>query len=393
MNAVSIFAIAGAILGPILASALVMSRGGNRPANQLLALFMVVSTIYLICLFFIHNSWHSHQLILVTSLDVIFLNGPLLYGYVRAMTRQLPLPLWAIGLHLLPFSLLVARSIWIGVDTPDINESFRQARGGWPPTLFSLVGIAYYGLLVFYSLASLRILRRHQQTVMHQYSRGEGVNLRWLRLLCTVCLVIACVGLMIALFRIFGDITLWPRGIYSMLLLLVVFYLIAFMGIAQPGVFIDTALSISAATDSPDAEGEGAQLKQKPEAQYQTSTLTPTQAADCWQRVQTYMVVHKPYVDNKLKLLELAQMLDMPASHLSQVINQIGGGNFFQVINGYRVAEAQELLSGGTLSTSDIALEAGFNSESTFYKQFRKTTGMTPRQFRLAHENGPNIEN
>ena len=33
----------------------------------------------------------------------------------------------------------------------------------------------------------------------------------------------------------------------------------------------------------------------------------------------------------------------------------------------------------------DLALESGFNSESAFYKQFKKHAGVTPRQFQAGH--------
>ena len=79
----------------------------------------------------------------------------------------------------------------------------------------------------------------------------------------------------------------------------------------------------------------------------------------------------------------------MPANHLSQAINQVAQLNSFNLINGYRVKEAQDLLANSSVSISTVALDAGFNSESTFYKHFKHATGMPPRQYCQEHAPGP----
>ena len=195
-----------------------------------------------------------------------------------------------------------------------------------------------------------------------------------------MCLLIASLGLIIALLRLVPAFELWPRGIYSMLLIMAVFYVIAFMGVAQPQIFME-------ASEATEMGGNEASPGVSP-AQYKTSSLNVSQAEACWQRLEDYLVSDKPYVQNELKIADLADMLDMPVNHLSQAINQVAKLNFFNLIKGYRVQEAQYLLANSSASISSIALDAGFNSESTFYKHFKRATGMTPRQYRQAHAPG-----
>jgi AraC-like DNA-binding protein len=396
MNMASMIAGSGALLGLILSVALLWSRGGNRFANRILAALMAALTAYLISLVFIHNQWATQSNLVLLGLCMLFLNGPLLYGYVRAMASQMNRLRPADSIHLLPFLLVLIYELFLQSGQVDIAERMRQARGGWPPTVLSALAIVYYALLMSYCLASVRLLRRHQNMVMHQFSNLRGINLRWLRTLCVLCAGIALLGLAIALLRLSGSFDLWPRGIYSMLLMLVVFYTIAFMAVAQPMIFVQPP-------DGPGAAGVDGQGNRvvEPEtggsdtdrdqsvAQYRTSSLTRQQAELCWQQLQDYLAVHKPYVQNELRIADLAEMLDMPVSHLSQAINQVAQLSFYSLINAYRVRAAQDLLAGTSLPASSIAQEAGFNSESTFYKHFKQATGMTPRQYRQAHGSPP----
>jgi len=381
MNLISVIAVSGAILGIILIAALLLSRNGNQSANRILALFMATLTIHLLNLIFIHNQWATNRSILVLAGGMLFLNGPLFYGYVRAMTTQIVRPRPADAVHLLPLGLLLTYEFFFTSGPLDIVESMRQSRGGWPPTVLSIIGIAYYMLLALYCLAALRLLRAHQRTIQDQFSSLKGINLRWLRGLCRMCLLIASLGLIIALLRLVPAFELWPRGIYSMLLIMAVFYVIAFMGVAQPQIFME-------ASATPEVDDNEASRGETP-AQYKTSSLSEAQAEACWQRLEDYLVSHKPYVQNELKIADLAEMLDVPVNHLSQAINQVARLNFFNLIKGYRVQEAKELLANSSASISTIALDAGFNSESTFYKHFKRATGMTPRQYRQAHTSGP----
>ena len=54
-------------------------------------------------------------------------------------------------------------------------------------------------------------------------------------------------------------------------------------------------------------------------------------------------------------------------------------------VNGYRIDRAKELLSeldGHSDSVLNIALSVGFNSNSAFYKAFRKAVGQAPARYR-----------
>ncbi|SHI52106.1 helix-turn-helix domain-containing protein [Pseudozobellia thermophila] len=96
----------------------------------------------------------------------------------------------------------------------------------------------------------------------------------------------------------------------------------------------------------------------------------------------------KMYREANLSLGAMADMLDISGTYLSQLVNKLGGQNFSDHINSYRVIEAKDMLTDPKYedyTILSIGLEAGFNSKSTFYSAFKKHTGVTPTQFRKGY--------
>jgi AraC-like DNA-binding protein len=99
--------------------------------------------------------------------------------------------------------------------------------------------------------------------------------------------------------------------------------------------------------------------------------------------VAGFMETHKPYIENELRLVNLADRLGFSTHLLSKVINSSTGSNFNQFVNEYRLKEAEQLLAHGSdLSIQNIYFEVGFNNKATFYSAFRKKYGCTPTEFR-----------
>ena len=181
-----------------------------------------------------------------------------------------------------------------------------------------------------------------------------------------LCLTLALIGLLIAIARLFPGMELWPRSIYSSLSVIALYYLIAFFGLAQPDVFAGLRLVADPAERS-------APLNPMQES---------TEKKANWQRLEDFMEAEQPYLEHELRIADLAKSLELPANQLSQVINQCSGKNFFDYVSSFRVKRAGELLLSSSSSMATIAQESGFNSQSAFYRQFRKVTGLTPTEFR-----------
>ena len=103
------------------------------------------------------------------------------------------------------------------------------------------------------------------------------------------------------------------------------------------------------------------------------------------------MESEKPHLDSDLTLPKLADHLQIPPHHLSQIINESLKQNFFDFVNGYRVEEAKQLLldpEKSSFTVLAIAEEAGFNSKTVFNTAFKKGTGKTPSAFRAVDVRG-----
>jgi len=95
------------------------------------------------------------------------------------------------------------------------------------------------------------------------------------------------------------------------------------------------------------------------------------------------------YKDSTLTLRKLAHELDLSQHHLSQIINEQTQGSYYDLLNQYRISEAKRLLSHSDMSVIDITYEAGFNSKSSFYTEFKRQTNCTPGQFKQSENQQP----
>ena len=92
----------------------------------------------------------------------------------------------------------------------------------------------------------------------------------------------------------------------------------------------------------------------------------------------------KVFLDSELSLDKLAEISGIKSRVLSQFIQLNYKKKYKDFVNSFRVLEAQKNLTDNDSSTTlfSIALDSGFNSESTFYKVFKEHTSVTPKQFR-----------
>ena len=79
---------------------------------------------------------------------------------------------------------------------------------------------------------------------------------------------------------------------------------------------------------------------------------------------------------------EMASALAVSRSYLSSYYKSKTGLNLSDSIQSYRVDKAKELLKEGDVKISDIGPLVGIPSSNTFLRQFKKCTGMTPKEFR-----------
>jgi len=235
-----------------------------------------------------------------------------------------------------------------------------------------------------YSVLGLFRLKRHIKNIEGNFSYTAGINLSWLK---TILIAIVVVNVIQILLNIFSD--LYPLFTYQtadnitnslnvFLIFLIGYYgfkqaLIYPSGQAGPDLvhkeqFADTQLTGDSGT-SP---------------KYIKSGLQKNDIDVYYSSLIQLMDSEKLFLDSRLSIKTVADKLGMSVNHLSQVINQQSGKNFFKFINEYRVEAAKKLLldhSSQKYTILAIAYDCGFNSKSSFNTIFKQYTGKTPSDF------------
>lgn len=117
---------------------------------------------------------------------------------------------------------------------------------------------------------------------------------------------------------------------------------------------------------------------------YKKSTLKKKNAEQYYLQLGQFMMNEKPFLDSELTLRQLAKMMDIHPNILSQVLNEYSGKNFSEYINTYRLEAFKQMAENQAnhhLTILALAYDSGFNSKTVFNTFFKKTTGMTPREY------------
>ena len=116
------------------------------------------------------------------------------------------------------------------------------------------------------------------------------------------------------------------------------------------------------------------------------SLLLFTQSRQAAASQDTAVATVKAYIEShlsdELDRDTLAAMVYLNADYLSHLFKKDTGSSLINYIIDRRIARSKDLLAKGEMSIRDIAITCGFQNISYFSRQFKKSTGMTPRQFK-----------
>ncbi|HBF04727.1 MAG TPA: AraC family transcriptional regulator [Prevotella sp.] len=131
------------------------------------------------------------------------------------------------------------------------------------------------------------------------------------------------------------------------------------------------------------------QPKKEKNARYQTllSEETKDRLRD---EILRLIVTERRYKDPTYNSKKLAADLNTNSRYISAVCATRFHKNYSELVNDYRVNDAMSLLTDkryAKMSVEDISMMAGFSTRQSFYANFFKRIGITPRQYRLNHQN------
>jgi AraC family transcriptional regulator len=100
------------------------------------------------------------------------------------------------------------------------------------------------------------------------------------------------------------------------------------------------------------------------------------------QKLKRVMDLIETRFAEKIGLSELAAEACLSQFHFSRLFRSATGSSPHRYVTERRIQDAKTKLAEGRLSLAEIAFEAGFASQASFHRAFRKYTGLTPGQFR-----------
>ncbi|WP_315163022.1 helix-turn-helix domain-containing protein [Capnocytophaga leadbetteri] len=367
-------------------SVLLFSKAAKRLPDNILGVWLLCIATYLLN-YYLHylGYWEKYPHLVGATHPFPLLFAPFVYLYVVTNLRQPQRLYWRDGLHFLPFVVIYVLMFpflfgYSAAEKAMIDQADYHSPYQW---LFTISFIAFVIVCVAYSVATYHKINQYEQIIGEQFAYNEGISLQWLRLLLIgfgIIFSVMIVGYVLQFLleiELAVNVELIFLGLFVLLIAL-----IGFWGIRYQGIFTAEKPKVLYSSEKPEEAEETEESLKMPE--YRKSGLKPEEAKNLHQQLLTLMATEKPYLEPKLSLAQLADSLGVLPNHLSQIINQYEGKNFYDFVNNYRVDEFIALAKKDTdknFNLLGLAFEAGFNSKSSFNQVFKKIKGKTPSQF------------
>lgn len=347
--------------------------------DQILICWLIYLGLYTgIYALFSHKLFMEFHLLSASFISLLLLHGPFLFLYISALIDQKFQFTWEKLAHFIPFVLF---NLFIVISSffPEFSEQIRfdhvesEHESPWLFNFFLLLTVLSGP---FYFILSILLFKKLDINLFNNFSSHEKVNLDWLRKLVYTFGGIWTVLMLFATAHHVFQLFSWIFCTHGLSLSLSAFIiLIGYYGLKQNEIFNQSPGHIT---------GYVTEIKTK----YAGSYLKEADTELYVDKLKHFMATQKPYLEADLSLPELASQLEIPSHHLSRVINEQLGVNFFDFVNQYRVEEVKSRINNPefeNLSLLGIAFDSGFNTKSAFNRIFKKVTGITPSEYK--HKN------
>lgn len=354
------------IVNLVLLSLLMGVRKVNTTANKVLAAIIILPAFaffinYLIVIDFIEDvPW-------LLGFNISFFWAPFVLWYVKLMLKQEVHINASKFPHAIPMVLNIVFGIYVACQPESyITTLVTGIKNGIFPwqiealNSMMLVQILSYLGYSFYLVRNWKAEHDDQELML--------LKIKWLKQFLSVLLVLNV--LLVLSYTVFSPVEV---DYYVVPILYDVFYFwVVYKSFSSSGLFSDFTYNINIKEEVVNKE------------KYQGSVLKQEQVIHYKNVLSTYMERDEPYLNQELTLNKLAVDTAIPLHHLSQLINQEYGRNFFDFVNTYRIEKAKFLMKDPStrhLTLEAIGSAAGFGSPTAFYRAFKKLTGITPSAY------------
>ena len=344
------------------------NKKGNRRNNRILAL---------VFLLFAGNMMDfsiriSGFILPISSLHLLddcffFLYGPALYFYTQGVVYHDFAIKRSDAFHLIPFILVTTfLASYTLLIEQDVQDRFAgNLVNGNLPVWIPVASLLIYAHILIYLWTSWRTIKKYQSVLKDNYSSIDGINLDWLSFMIRTFLGVALIGMINSFLPVFDHLIL--SYISAIAPLIISFYfinLVLVKALNQPAIFSG--------------------IRKDETAKYASSKLSENEIERYKRQVLHLMHADQLYLNAELRSIDLALKLDVSTKTLSQILNQGFNQNFFDFVNTFRCEELKKILqaSDKKMTIIEAMYMSGFNSKSSFNKEFKKLTGQTPSEFK-----------
>lgn len=353
---------------------LLLSKKNKIAADYVLSTWLVSLAIPLFLYYYnypeysdiLNRSVTKPTWLMIVNVPFLLIQSPFLYIYVNTVLKGKKKFNPVYLLHFIPLILFIVAYYAIIDEIPEKKENFNIHIYPFFPVIISFFPLVIL-LAGYYILKSYMRVKKYQKKILKQFSYTEDVDFKWLKNLIIINLIVWFI-LFILVF-LFSKYNLLIQ-IHNIVLITasIAVFLIGYFGFLRTDVFIMQYKQNDKPIKSDPIKKKEAIVNLEVENQIKT--------------LQSFMDKEKPFLENKLTIKQLADMLALQPYQLSILLNDVLNKNFFDFVNEYRVEEVKKQMKDNkTYTLLGIAYDCGFNSKSSFNRIFKNVTGYTPSEF------------
>jgi len=359
----------------IITSILLLKSKKNKPSNRFLALGLIgFCFLSLKPLLHTLNLWNtSFFRFFPNAVEVVL--GPLFYFYTIALTRKSFKFSWKkYGWHFIPFIISQTYAFVVyfsALGTSDFSKKDtigKILKFDLVKDIDDFIGLA---MVIIYVALGYKQLMSYKNWLNNTTADSTYPDFKWLRNMLALFFLLACF-LVVNYTMDFGfnmkSHTSVHWETFSLFVAFLIYYL-GFTGYKQPHYDFNIAPLV--------------QEKQEGNL-VQPTSLDQDGINEYKQAIIKALEIDKVYLTPTLNIQEFSKELHLNKRYVSQVINHEFKKSFRDLINTYRVEDIKVRFKNADLkqiSLLGLALESGFNSEASFYRIFKKHTGVSPKEY------------
>lgn len=279
-------------------------------------------------------------------------------------------------LHLIPFVCFSIVFFWVK-DRPIFDPEVMMSGPEDLHWIIYVYGGSIFLINITYAIFTHKLIQFNRNEIKKVFSSETNeITLTWIK-----TIVYLSIFFIITFYVIAGADNYFINSTFNYAYILnigltLVVFIISYYGYRQPKVFRSTSST---------EVKETIQEEARKEDRYKRSGLKPEQAQDIISRINNYMSNEKPFLNTEFSIYALSEDLGVSQYYITQSLNESLGKNFYTFVNEFRVNEVKQRLidpKNDHLTVLGIGFESGFNSKSTFYSIFKKSTGKSPSEYK-----------